>query len=105
MVFVRVLPRQYVTNHLWIGADAAPMIHTIGVPMTLTSQPPPVQKHLLAKDTVQEPQGFDGLGTVETFVCRGCGFVEWYCQDPEAMPIGDEYNTQLIDYSAPAPYR
>lgn len=95
MVFVRVLPRVYgVTAH----ATAT------GVPMTLTAKPPPVQKYLLGS-TVGDPQLFYGVGTVETFVCRSCGFVEWYCQDPEAIPIGDEYNTQLVDYSTPGPYR
>jgi hypothetical protein len=105
MRFVRVLPRQYSTGWMYIDMNTAPIMHSVGVPMTLTATPPPVQKHVIRADTVQEPGPFDGLGTIETFVCCSCGFLEWYCQDPQAMPIGDEYNTQLVDYSSDQPYR
>jgi|HubBroStandDraft_6_1064221.scaffolds.fasta_scaffold1655567_1 hypothetical protein len=102
--FIRVMPRQYGT--MW--RDAGPQaheLHSMGVPMTLTARPPEVRKRLLGADTVEEPQLFDGLGIVETYVCTRCGFIEWYCQDPEAMPIGDEHNTQLVDYTPDDPYR
>ncbi|HUJ63822.1 MAG TPA: hypothetical protein VLX92_35220 [Kofleriaceae bacterium] len=102
---MRVLPRQYGTFPEALATEYGPRLHSIGVPMTLTAKPPPIHKHLVSANTVEEPQLFDGLGTVETYVCCGCGFIEWYCQDPAAMPIGDEYNTQLVDYSSPAPYR
>jgi hypothetical protein len=111
MQFIRVLPRVFGlwgSVHTQGGGTSqvvAANLHSIGMPMTLTAKPPPVAKHLLGADTVQEPQPFDGLGTVETFICRGCGFVEWYCEDPEQIPIGPEYNSELVDYTSPSPYR
>lgn len=47
----------------------------------------------------------DSHGSLETYVCKGCGFVEWYCQDPESVPIGPEYMTELVDYDSGTPYR
>lgn len=45
------------------------------------------------------------VGVLETYVCAGCGFVEWYCQAPESIPIGLEYNTDVVEYPAQGPYR
>lgn len=46
------------------------------------------------------------FGLLEVYVCRGCGFVEWYCSDPEKIPIGPHFMTESLDYGAPAgPYR
>ncbi|HZS37630.1 MAG TPA: hypothetical protein VFF06_12425 [Polyangia bacterium] len=45
------------------------------------------------------------LGVLDAFVCRGCGFVEWYARDPAAIPIGPEYGTELVDVGTQAPYR
>jgi hypothetical protein len=44
-------------------------------------------------------------GTLEVYVCVGRGFLEWYCQDPESIPIGPEYMTDAIDYGERTPYR
>jgi hypothetical protein len=38
-------------------------------------------------------------GMLEAFVCRRCGFVDWYAQSPEDIPIGVEFGTELIDVS------
>ena len=46
----------------------------------------------------------DPRGLFEVFVCRGCGLTEWYAVDPEAIPIGPEYGTELVTTNA-APYR
>jgi hypothetical protein len=46
-----------------------------------------------------------GLGLLELFVCRGCGLVEWYCNDPENLPIGPMYATELVDVRPASPYR
>ncbi len=40
-------------------------------------------------------------GWLEAYVCRACGFVEWYCCDPDKLPIGPEYMTELVDVGAP----
>ena len=106
--FIRVLPRVfglYGGVHAGYRMPTTQNLHSIGVPMTVTAKPPQIDHHVLGADTIDEPQPFDGIGTVETFICRGCGFVEWYCENPEEIPIGPEYNSELIDYSSPTPYR
>jgi hypothetical protein len=97
MRFIRCMPREYSVE---LGTD-----HTyaqIGL-MTLT-QKPQITGALFGKH-VQPDSVAHGTGTLETYVCVSCGYVEWYCQDPEAVPIGPEYNTQLVDYSPETPYR
>jgi hypothetical protein len=46
---------------------------------------------------VKHPDLREPVGIFETYVCRTCGFTEWYAHDPEAIPIGPEYGTELID--------
>ena len=46
-----------------------------------------------------------GYGVLEAYICKQCGFVEWYCRAPEAIPIGPEYMTEDIDLDAGPPYR
>ncbi len=45
------------------------------------------------------------VGVLEMYVCRQCGFTEWYCRDPQRLPIGEEFGTELIDITPDAPYR
>ncbi len=47
----------------------------------------------------------DGFGVLEMYICRGCGFTDWYCQDPENIPIGPEYMTEEVDVSGEEPHR
>ena len=42
----------------------------------------------------------DGLGVFECYICKRCGFVDWYCQDPEHIPIGKQYMTEEVDAAA-----
>ena len=46
-----------------------------------------------------------GFGVIEGYACRRCGFVEWYCQDPNEIPIGPEYMTEEIDAEGTSPFR
>lgn len=47
-----------------------------------------------------------GIGILEQYICATCGVVEWYCLDPEAIPINPGYMTEAIDYEpSGAPYR
>jgi hypothetical protein len=46
-----------------------------------------------------------GFGVLEIYVCKRCGFVEWYCNDPESIPIGPAYMTEEIDLGGEGPYR
>ncbi|MCA9674287.1 MAG: hypothetical protein KC464_04520, partial [Myxococcales bacterium] len=44
-------------------------------------------------------------GLLEAYTCRRCGFTEWYAQEPEDIPIGPAYGTELIDLDDDGPYR
>ena len=46
------------------------------------------------------------IGPLNTFVCRRCGFAQWFAFDMEKIPIGDEFGTRLIRGPEDAgPYR
>ncbi|MCC6999571.1 MAG: hypothetical protein IT370_33505 [Deltaproteobacteria bacterium] len=45
------------------------------------------------------------VGVLEAYVCRQCGFTEWYTVEPEQLPIGEAYGTELIDVGPTTPYR
>lgn len=99
--FVRVMPREY-TNDMW-RHDSGPRQHA--VPMALTAEPRTSERWIRDGRSVAFPTIENGLGTLEAYVCTACGFIDWYCQDPEALPIGPEYNTELVDYTTKTPYR
>lgn len=64
--------------------------------------------HLFSKDqTVVKPASpREGFGVFEAYICKRCGFVDWYCQDPERIPIGKQYMTEELDADASTePYR
>jgi len=42
------------------------------------------------------------FGKLEAWVCRSCGFVEWYAQSPEEIPIAAVHGTELVTVRAPA---
>ena len=45
-------------------------------------------------------------GLLEAYTCRKCGFTEWYALEPEDIPIGPAYGTELIDLDDEGgPYR
>jgi hypothetical protein len=61
---------------------------------------------LVAENYKVEPvHARSGYGILEMYICRKCGFVEWYCQAPDQIPIGPEYMTEEIDSNAQGPYR
>jgi hypothetical protein len=43
-------------------------------------------------------------GLIESYTCRGCGFIELYARDAASIPIGPEYGTELFEVPV-APYR
>jgi hypothetical protein len=51
------------------------------------------------------PISRQGFGVFEAYICKKCGFVEWYCHAPEQIPIGPEYMTEDVDVEGDAPYR
>lgn len=46
-----------------------------------------------------------GVGYLEAYVCRRCGFTEIYCTHPEQLPIGPEHGTELLEYPIEGPLR
>ena len=54
---------------------------------------------------VYPPPPDAGFGVFETYICKRCGFVDWYCQDPDSIPIGPEFMTEEVDSDASEPYR
>jgi hypothetical protein len=46
------------------------------------------------------------FGILNAFVCRGCGFTQWFADRPKEIPIGQEYGTRLVKAKQPGdPYR
>lgn len=46
------------------------------------------------------------LGIMNIWICRRCGFVQWFAFEPEKIPIDQEHSTRLIKGSEPeGPYR
>ena len=38
-------------------------------------------------------------GLLARYACAGCGFVEVYCEDPESVPVGPEFATDIVEVS------
>jgi len=60
---------------------------------------------LFAGREVDSPDPLKPVGVFEAYICRSCGFVEWYVLAPETIPIGPEYATDLFELPADGPYR
>jgi hypothetical protein len=50
-----------------------------------------------------EPDLREPIGIFEVYVCRACGFTEWYALEPDRIPIGPEYATELVDVGGREP--
>ena len=37
------------------------------------------------------------IGLMQAYICRKCGFSEIYTSDPQDIPIGEEFATELVD--------
>jgi len=109
MRFTRVIPRE----HTSVGVRFAPTdvtrggdIHrSVSAPMVATHAPRTIQKLATSGKGVVPIDIRVGFGRTEMFVCRACGFVEWYVDQPESIPIGPHYMTEDIDYASSEPYR
>lgn len=44
-------------------------------------------------------------GPLKMVVCRRCGYVQWFADDPASIPIDDEHRTRLIGGAAGREYR
>ncbi len=46
------------------------------------------------------------FGALNVFVCRACGFAQWFAHEPEKIPIGKEHGTRLLSGRKPeGPFR
>ena len=95
---VRVIPRDHTVTPGQVGEPRA-------VPMLLTIVPVTDSGFFSSREHVVSPDPSTWRGSLEVYVCRSCGFVEWYCSDPERIPIGPEYMTEEIDVGDTTPYR
>jgi len=50
-----------------------------------------------------DPYGIYGM--LEMYICRKCGFVEWYCSDPDSIPIRPAFMTELVKLGGDGAYR
>ena len=98
MRFVRVIPREY-------SATGSDYVYEQAAPMAATHVPTLAQKLLFRGNTVATPNIKAGLGLLEIYICVSCGAVEWYCQNPETIPIGPEFMSDVVDYEHVTPYR
>jgi hypothetical protein len=93
--FVRAIPREVAP---WVGNEE----HQVTCPMTVTFGG---VYELGSRRLIADPRR--SFGQLEMYVCKGCGLVEWYCSDPERIPVGPHFMTEEIDHGAVAegPYR
>jgi hypothetical protein len=94
---VRVIPRDHTIAPGEVGESVA-------VPMRLSVMPKTTPSFFMSRGVAEAPTPSSGRGMLEAYVCRGCGFVEWYCSDPENIPIGPEFMTEAINADG-NPYR
>lgn len=102
MKFIRAIPREYTATEGGVST------WSVVAPMALTVRPVVVSKRGIFSggNEASEPDvRHHSRGILEVYVCVGCGFLEWYCQDTESIPIGPEYMTEAIDYGSRTPYR
>jgi hypothetical protein len=43
------------------------------------------------------------VGVFHAFVCRACGYSQWFAGTPKEIPIGSEWDTDLITPRRPEP--
>jgi hypothetical protein len=45
------------------------------------------------------------IGELAQYVCRACGYVQWFASAPQRIPIGDKHRTSLVKGTKEQPYR
>lgn len=100
MTFIRAIPREHSTERQgeWNAQLSAPMYVT---------HTPSKYKGWFSNTVNQLEIEKTGVGLLETYICKKCGFVEWYCIDVENIPIHPHVMSEEIDYAArgEGPYR
>ena len=96
--FMRVIPREHSSLRLGEGNGQ------ISAPMFVTHAPTTYRGWISSGVNVIAPEE-KGVGLLETYICRACGFVEWYCCDVERIAAHPHLMSELIDYESETPYR
>jgi hypothetical protein len=96
--FVRVIPREHTTTR------TGDVNTQLSVPMYVTHAPTSHHGWLIHAVNEIEVEN-TGHGRLETYICRGCGAVEWYCFDVEQIPLHPHLMSEAIDYGSDNPYR
>ena len=97
-VFVRAIPREH------SSARSGEQNAQVSVPMFVTHRPSLHDGWVLKYANELEIE--NGYGVLELYICRGCGFVEWYCPTVAHIPLQPNMMTELVDYDAGGtPYR
>jgi hypothetical protein len=45
------------------------------------------------------------IGELAQYVCRSCGYVQWFASEPQRIPIGTTHRTSLVKGTKQGPYR
>ncbi|MEJ7728947.1 MAG: hypothetical protein WKG00_07020 [Polyangiaceae bacterium] len=53
----------------------------------------------------EQPDPAQRFGQLMLYVCRACGYAQWFAYRPEDIPIGDEYHTRLVQGPPKGVYR
>jgi hypothetical protein len=96
MHFIRAIPRELTASRR--GAE----VDRVASPMAVTYQ------HEYQTGPIAGPLAIDSrktYGFLEMYICRKCGLVEWYCNDPENIPLGPQFMTEDVSYEGEGPYR
>ena len=106
--FIRVFPRErFVVDNTAMPFGSA-TIGAMYAPMAATFEVSIVRQQIGVMIGAPEVRGLDlsrPRGLIARYICSGCGFVELFCEDPESIPIGPEYMSDVVDYGGTKPYR
>jgi hypothetical protein len=45
---------------------------------------------------ISGPSPYHHYGPLAVYVCRGCGYAQWFVDDPGSIPVSDYYQTRII---------
>ena len=108
--FVRVFPRERFTvdASARLGGAEFGSFGAFYAPMAATYEVSIQRQQIGVMIGAPEVRGVDltrPRGLIARYICSACGLVELYCEDPESIPIGPEYMSDIVDYGPDKPYR
>lgn len=100
LTFIRVIPREHST------ARFGEVNEQVSAPMYVTHAPVK-DRGFFANSVAPIAIEQKGVGLLETYICKKCGAVEWYCVDIEKLPVHPHLMSEEIDYAkrGEGPYR